>query len=65
MAFTVCLAGTAKGINKVRRGAVYKMRETYDTIAPAYQTTKGPVKIMPATWVYRPGRVNVLVKGSK
>lgn len=62
---TVCPPRAAAGIHKVKRKAVYGMRDTYDTIAPAFQTTKGAVKINQATWIYRRSRVNVLVKGNK
>jgi len=61
--FQVCPTRTARGIYKVKRKAMYGMRETLDTIAPAYQTTKGAAKIVQATWIYRASRVNVLVKG--
>lgn len=61
--FTVCPPRTASGTRKPRRHAMYGMRETLDTIAAAYQTTKGATKINQATWVYRRSRVNVLVRG--
>jgi hypothetical protein len=61
MAVIHCPAGSASGITKTRRGAMYNMGETLATIAVANQSTK-PLGIMAASWSYRRANKGVLVK---
>ncbi len=61
--YRVVPAGTASGIHKTRRGAMYGHRETLSTIAVADRSTK-PMQIAPPKWKYRPGACR-LIKASE
>jgi hypothetical protein len=55
-----CPPGQASGTTKVKRSAVYGMRQTFATIAPADQHTKPVYQIRQAVWNYKPGRVTLI-----